>query len=120
MSNEVFNRLKEMLFDVSEGLVVVTDKPDHYYLDTRHIMKNKKPLFFAAVKTNKRYVSFHLMPVYVFPELLSPISSDLRKRMQGKSCFNFTQLDEELFRQLNTLLEQGLKAYKTAGYIAVE
>jgi hypothetical protein len=28
------------------------------------------------------------------------MSPELRKRMQGKSCFNFSTIDESLFREL--------------------
>lgn len=118
MEDKVFDRLKGLLEEISGDLVVTIDEPDHYYLDTRYIMKNNKPLFFAAVKINKRYVSFHLMPVYVFPELLTGISKELKQRMQGKSCFNFTQVDESLFEQLKGLMLQGMDAYEKAGYIA--
>ncbi len=52
-------------------------------------------MFFGAAVIKKNYVSFHLMPVYVHPDLLEGISDGLRKRMQGKSCFNFKALDED-------------------------
>ena len=68
-------------------------------------------LFFGAVKIGKRYVSFHLMPVYVHPELLDGISPELRQRMQGKSCFNFTRPDDALFAELGSLTGAGYNAY---------
>ena len=43
------------------------------------------------------------MPVYVDPGLLDDVSPELRKRMQGKSCFNFTSVDEPLFAELGDL-----------------
>jgi len=42
-------------------------------------MKNKKPMYFGSVKININYVSFHLMPVYVFPELLKNMSPALKR-----------------------------------------
>ena len=114
---QVFERLKDMLLAESDGVELVINEPEHIYFDTPHIMKNNKPLFFAAVKVNKGYVSFHLMPVYVFPDLLKNVSPELRKRMQGKSCFNFTKIDETLFSQLKVLLKEGRNAYRQAGYL---
>ena len=38
------------------------------------------------------------MPVYGLPELLADISPELRRRMQGKACFNFTRVDERALR----------------------
>ena len=81
--DEVFHPLKDILTPYSNSMVVVTDKPDNFYLNTHHVMKNKKPMYFGSVKINKNYVSFHLMPVYVFPELLESISPKLQVRMQG-------------------------------------
>ena len=115
--NATFDQLKGLLSPYEKQLKVISDSPGSYYLDTYHIMKNKKSLFFAAVKINKRYISFHLMPVYVFPDLLDNISPELRKRMQGKSCFNFTQIDESILSQLRDLITQGYEAYQKAGYI---
>lgn len=50
-------------------------------------------------------VALHLMPLYSQPELLDRISPALKKRMQGKSCFNFTKMDETLLAELAALTE---------------
>ena len=101
----------------ASGMECDEDQPHHYSLHTRFIMKNKKPLFFGAVKIGKNYVSYHLMPVYVFPELLKDISPALKQKMQGKSCFNFKSVDADLFEELKTLSEKSYQAYKEAGYL---
>jgi len=80
-------------------------------------MKNGQPLFFGAVNIKKNYVSYHHMPVYVFPELLDEISPELKKRMQGKSCFNFKKPDSELFKELESLTKLGYEKYQEAGYV---
>ena len=113
----VFNVLKPILDRYSNNLQVITDEDDSYYLDTFHIMNNKKPLFFGAVKINKSYVSFHLMPIYLNPSLLDNISKDLKKRMQGKSCFNFKLIEMDLIDELITLTESGYQYYVDEGYI---
>ncbi|NVK57298.1 MAG: hypothetical protein HWE26_16975 [Alteromonadaceae bacterium] len=114
---KIFNYLKEILVPFSCEMVVVTDRPDNFYLNTHHVMKNKKPMYFASVKINKRYVSFHLMPVYVFPELLEGISSELKKRMQGKSCFNFKTPETKLLKELKELTHAGYEKYQEANYL---
>jgi hypothetical protein len=73
-----------------------------------------KEVWFGAVQIKKNYVSYHLMPVYAFPELLAGISPELKKRMQGKSCFNFTAPDENLFKELAGLTDKGHKAFRKA------
>ncbi len=57
-------------------------------------------------------VSFHLMPLYWEPALAKGISLNLRKRMQGKSCFNFVAPDAALFRELGRLTNRGFALYK--------
>ncbi len=114
---EIFAHLKEILVPYSQRMVVAIDKPDNFYLNTYHTMKNKKPMYFGSTKINKNYVSFHLMPVYVFPDLLEIISPTLNKRRQGKSCFNFKATDTKLFQELKELTEAGYKKYKGANYL---
>jgi len=69
-------------------------------------------VWFGAVQTRKSYVSYHLMAVYAFPDLLDGLSPELRKRMQGKSCFNFKAVDDKLFRELAKLTDKGYRRFK--------
>lgn len=114
---DVFAALKSLMYPYAEKLVCKTDVPGNLYIDTGHVMKNKKPLFFGAVQTRKNYVSYHLMPVYVNPELLEGVSQDLQKRMQGKSCFNFKAVDGELLAELARLTQSGYDYYVSEGYV---
>ncbi|MDH3317230.1 MAG: hypothetical protein OER43_15895 [Gammaproteobacteria bacterium] len=111
-----FDQLRRILESYASGLSCEKDESGDYYLNTTHIMKNKKPLFFGVVQIKKNYVSYHLMPVYVYPELLESISAELKRRMQGKSCFNFTSVDSELFVELAALTKTGYEKFRSAGY----
>jgi hypothetical protein len=113
----VFHALRAILHPYAERLVVTRDDANEFYLDTHHVMENGRSLFFGAVQVKKRYVSFHLMPVYERPELLVDVSADLRARMQGKSCFNFTRVDEESFAELAALVAAGHESYRQRGYV---
>jgi hypothetical protein len=97
--------------------VLVRDKPGDIYLNTAHQMKNGQPLFFGAAAIRKRYVSFHLMPVYVFPELLHSIPTQLERRRHGKSCFNIKHPDDVIFAALEQLTAHGISQYRRAGYV---
>ena len=69
-----------------------------------------QPLYFGSVRLGKAYVSFHLMPIYMCPALTKDIPPALKKRMQGKSCFNFKAVPEpELIADLERLTAAGLK-----------
>lgn len=116
-AEEIFSSLAAILREVAGDLEVTADTAERYYLDTRHRMPNGQALFFGGVEIRKSYVSFHLMPVYVEPALLNKISPALRKRMQGKSCFNFKAPDATLFSELADLTRHGMKSYRDRGYV---
>ena len=67
--------------------------------------------YFAGIRRGKRYVSYYLMSVYASPELTASMSPELRRRMQGKSCFNFTSVDEPLFAELARVTETSFEPY---------
>ena len=108
----VFEQLKSILKPYASTLNVKTDTPDTYYLDGPYSEKWKKELFFGSAQVKQNYVSFYLMPVYMYPELLNDISPELKKRMQGKSCFNFKKVDPELFAELAELTRRGAEKFK--------
>ena len=116
----VFNRLADIFAPYRSTLIAKADEPGNLYLETPPSTAHPSGLFFGAVKTGKRYVSFHLMPVYVHPNLLEGISPGLRKRMQGKSCFNFTRQDDVLLRELETLTAAGFARFQDDGTIPVK
>ncbi len=93
-----------------------TDTTNEYTLVTKsespfHQHKGQ-PLYFGSVRVGKAYVSFHLMPLYMCPVLTKSISPALKKRMQGKTCFNFTSGPEpELAIELKRLTTSGFKQW---------
>jgi hypothetical protein len=104
----VFIRLKSIIQNIPNARVTV-DGPQGYSLNTPYSEKWKKELYLGAVQIKKNYVSFHWMPVYMYPQLLDGLSPKLKKRMQGKSCFNFKVIDEPLFLELAELVARSLK-----------
>jgi hypothetical protein len=119
MSNlaPVFAELRRIMAPYAATLNATRDAEEELYVETRHIQKNKKPLFFGAVQVKKSYVSFHLMPVYLKPELLDPVSPELKSRMHGKSCFNFTASEPALFKELAALTQSAFSSYKEQGFV---
>jgi hypothetical protein len=109
----VYSALREILKPYQEDLAVKTDKPGHFWLETRSPSLNGRRLFFAAAKIKKKYVSYYLPALYMFPELSNRISPALRKTMQGQSCFNFTALDLECLQELEKLTQAGFFALKS-------
>lgn len=108
----VFEQLKQILQKYEPHLVVTQNTPENYSLNAHFSEKFHKEVFFGAVQVNKNYVSYHLMPVYIYPDLLDDISDNLKKRMQAKSCFNFKSSDKELFRELARLTQKSVARVK--------
>ena len=106
-------RLRQILEPYRDDFVVAQGGPRGVALHLKGLADQPHG-FVAGVRPGKRYVSFYLMPVYAFPELLAATSAALRRRMQGKSCFNFSAVDEELMGELAGLTDRGLNRYRTA------
>ncbi|MDP3550888.1 MAG: hypothetical protein Q8R81_10890 [Novosphingobium sp.] len=108
----VFTQLRAILVEQATGMVVTQDAPGHLVMKTPWNEPGKKErAWFGMVQVKKAYASFHLMPLYALPSLLDGTSPDLRKRMQGKSCFNFKKADADLFAELTTLTRRCAEAY---------
>ena len=116
-SKKNFEKLKKVLSSLNKGLEVKKNAPDYYYLNTNKKIKDKE-MFFGAVQIRKSYVAYHLYPVYTNPELLDEISDNLKKRMQGKSCFNFKkEITEEQLNGIKELTKKSYKKFIENGYI---
>src|SRR5215475_8086048 len=109
--DRIFTKLKAIFAPYAKNMKAAYDTPSYYLLNTRHIMKNRQPLCFGGVRKGKAYVSFHLFPVYACGDLLKEMSPELKRRMQGKSCFNFKTVDEKLFKELAKLTKAGAKRF---------
>jgi hypothetical protein len=113
----VFDRLKRILDGVQEVGIVTADDPANFSLNTPYSPLYKKELFLGAVQIKKNYVSYYLMPVYMYPDLLEGISPALKKHMQGKSCFNFTAVDDALFKELQALTARSIQRLRSEGVV---
>jgi hypothetical protein len=110
-----FAALKALLVKHARHLVIVHDAPDEYYLNTRKPGPNGKPMFFGAAQVKRNFVAYHLMPLYIDAALAAAVSPELRKRMQGKSCFNFTELDPATLQELDRLTRAGMASFERKG-----
>ena len=104
----VHERLKAIIRDHADGLVITKDGPAGMALEIPGL-EGKPWGYVAGTRLGKSYVSFYLMPVYASPELAASVSPELQRRKQGKSCFNFTKIDEPLFRELEALTVESIE-----------
>jgi len=108
----IYAHLRSILLPYAEKLTLTLDTPTGVSIDGPYSAKWKKEVFFAAAQIKKNYVSFYLMPVYMYPDLLNGISPELRKHMQGKSCFNFKKMEPALFDELAELTRVGFERFQ--------
>ncbi|MGB9236103.1 MAG: hypothetical protein WCC04_16970 [Terriglobales bacterium] len=109
-----FSGLREMMKPYDKKLRVAKDAPAGYMSESKSLRYLGKPLMFAGL-TTKSYVSFHLFPVYIFPELANGISPELKKRMQGKTCWNFKKAEQPLFAELGKVVEASFRRFEELG-----
>lgn len=113
--DEVYKRLSELLLKHAQNLEITQQESGYLYVNTGKQDAKGKPTFFGMVKQSKSKVAFHLMSLYCNPELLKHTSEQLKKKLSGKSCFNFNKVDEILFSELNELTEAALQDYINEG-----
>ena len=113
----VFERLKKILAPYEPKMDVAQDTDAVYMLNTRFLLKKNYPLMFAGVRLGKNYVSYHLFSVYATPADAQTISPELKKRMQGKACFNFAAVDEPLFKELAKITKVGARRFSDAKFV---
>ena len=120
----VFAALRTILKKQGRSLSVADDTPTRYCLEapigpaTLQAWggKAKRPTIpIAWAEIGKSYVSFHLMALGAAPDVMS---TPLKARLQGKTCFNFSKVDPALFEELETLTVKSIAAFRKAGYCA--
>ncbi|MDH3456971.1 MAG: hypothetical protein OER90_09025 [Gemmatimonadota bacterium] len=114
---QVFEALREILMKHEAKLVVEANAANNYALNSTVLAPNRKPMFFGGVSVRKNSVNYYLMPVYTCPDLLNGMSPELKARMQGKSCFNFKNIDSGLFAELAKLTDEGYERFERDGWI---
>jgi len=122
----VFSRLRDVLRKNAGGFEVTEDSATCYCLAGTpgsealkawggRARRSKIPV--AWVQIGKAYVSYHLMGIYMNAALQREISTSLKTRMQGKSCFNFKTNDEELLKELDSLTSRALDIFRRGNHV---
>jgi hypothetical protein len=103
---EVEARLRSMFDPYRDRLTVSKEGPGGIHLELPGF-EGKPWGYVGGTRVGKAYVSFYLMGAYD-GGLRSMMSPELRKRMQGKTCFNFTKVDEGLFDELEAITAKAI------------
>jgi hypothetical protein len=109
--DDVHDRLRAILRSHASDLHITKDGPGGMTLEIPGL-EGKPWGYVAGTRVGKSYVSYYLMPVYATPGLADSLSPQLQKRRQGKSCFNFTKVDEPLLAELEDLTARGIPGFR--------
>ena len=117
-----FAELKSVFAGHLSRLTVKKDSATEYSLNCRvpspFPQHKGQPMWFGSVRLGKAYVSFHLMPLYMNPPLERTVSGSLKKRMQGKTCFNFKAAPEPaLLEELRRLVEAAMNDWTAKKWV---
>jgi hypothetical protein len=71
--------------------------------------------WFAFIKTETKFVSLYLLPIYESAELRRSMSPALAKRQSGKATFHFKELDDAMAAEVEALLARAYEIYMADG-----
>ena len=119
--NAIFAELKSILVKQAGSLEVRKDTTDMYELyGKKSVETNGKTvdgMFFAAAAMRKGGVSLYFFPIYTHPKELGALPVELKKCMNGKSCFKIKKHDKKLYTQVRALVKKGRSQYRKLGWI---
>jgi hypothetical protein len=122
--DSVFEHLRAILKRQAGSLSVSDNGPKRYCLDAPigpATLKSwggtakRETIPVAWTEIGKAYVSFHLMGLEA---VSATLSTKLKARRQGKTCFYFSSPDRTLFEELETVTVRSIAALRKAGYCA--
>lgn len=75
---------------------VRTNMPAGYLeqISSKFVMFSADEEMYVSLANQKNYISLHLMPIYVFPELKTKLDASGKKPKGGKNCVNFLRAED--------------------------
>jgi len=122
----IFNKLKAAMLQCSPPMVVPkreTSRDDAFMLignipvpygSRKEIVPG---MFFVSIVTGKNMVSFHFFPIYMNKEAFKDLAPLTMKYLKGKSCFNFSKVEQVNEKEIAALLKKGVAVWKKLGYV---
>lgn len=118
--SEVFGRIKSILKKNKGKLSVKTNTETGYHLYSVKKIKishrEYNRLYFAGLTVNTNDVSFYFFPLYINKSKFR-LSTQLKNKLKGKTCFHFRKIDDELLNEVTELVIKGYSEYKKAKWI---
>jgi len=126
---KIFQEIKEILQKNSQDFLETEQyldskakikKPGYHLYGTEeksYFGSKPKQMYLAGVIQQKNYVSFYFTPIYSHPDSFKDISTELRKSLKGKSCFNLNKTTPPLLEEIEEVLKKGIDMYKKIDWL---
>lgn len=118
---EIFDRLTGLMSKYAEKLKIQANSTDKYELyGTKKVTQAKKEIdgmYFSSAVIQKNFVGFYFFPIYTHPDEFGDTPETLKKCLKGKSCFHIKKNDDNLFQEIERILEKGFQFYKKEGLV---
>lgn len=119
---EIRAKLKEILSGFLGPLKAKVDDPNNFELcGTIEAMQGKKKvdgIYFGSLMPKEKDVRFYFFPAYTHADSFEGLSDTLKKFKKGKSCFHVKYLDEDLIKEIEEMVGQGVELYQQDGWLA--
>ncbi|MEZ5031850.1 MAG: hypothetical protein R2787_10655 [Saprospiraceae bacterium] len=74
-------------------------------------------IYFASIVPKPKDVRLYFFPIYTHASQFTGISASLRKCLKGKSCFHIKALDDEMTRDIQDMVQTGVRLYQEDGIV---
>jgi len=86
-----------------------------YCLKAKYGERPIRELYFGGVRLHQDHASFHLFLLYSYPDLEDGLSPELRRCLEGKTCFRIELGDGALIEELKALTRTCYERFRTEG-----
>lgn len=119
--SDIRETLKAILTSFLGPLRVRVDKLSNFEVNgTIEAPQGKKMvqgIYFSSIVPKEKDVRFYFYPAYTHPEEFENISDRLKKFKKGKSCFHVKYLDEELEKEIKSMVIKAIDVYRKDGWL---
>lgn len=119
---EIRSRLKELLLEFMGPLKVRVDKDTNFEVSgTIPAMQGKKEVdgfYFSSLVPKAKDVRFYFFPAYTHSTEFEDLSETLTKFKKGKSCFHVKFLNDDLEKEIRTIVARAIRLYQEDGLLA--
>jgi hypothetical protein len=87
-------------------------------IETMQGKKKVDGIYFASIVPKPKDIRLYFFPTYTHADALVPkMPEDLKKCLKGKSCFHIKKLDEDLEKNIEAMVNEGVKLYQKDGWL---